>query len=177
MWYLNLKDGTIRIGDTIRTTREAKGLTLSELARRLKTHPSNVQRWEINRVSPTYDTLQRIADALRVPPSELVGDYEDEQMDLLQESPAPVGRRWVIRCACQQRCPTSLLIRRLQCSLKLANRNRRPPTTRRSDATASLPADLTTNEIRQLAAMILAFLANRPPKRRRGRPPGRSSES
>ena len=49
------------LGDRIRSIRESQGLSLTDLARRMDTTPSNIQRWEQDRVSPRYKTLQRIA--------------------------------------------------------------------------------------------------------------------
>ena len=50
----------------IRQTRESRGISQRELARRLGVAQPNVARWESGRVNIGVDTLQRIADALEV---------------------------------------------------------------------------------------------------------------
>jgi transcriptional regulator with XRE-family HTH domain len=72
---MNLHGG---IGERIRTLREAAGITLADLARKLATHPSNIQRWEQGRVSPNWRSLARIADALGVSVESLVSDVSTE---------------------------------------------------------------------------------------------------
>ncbi len=54
------------IGDRIRAFRVSAGISLAELARRLRTHPSNIQRWEQGKVSPNWKSLTRVAEALGV---------------------------------------------------------------------------------------------------------------
>lgn len=61
----------MNIGPNIQRFRREKGLTLVALARRLDTHPSNVKRWESSRVSPRWETVVRIAEALEVPVEDL----------------------------------------------------------------------------------------------------------
>jgi transcriptional regulator with XRE-family HTH domain len=50
-------------GSVVRRARSNAGLTQTELARRLATSQSVVARWESGRVSPSVETLSRIAEA------------------------------------------------------------------------------------------------------------------
>lgn len=61
-----------RIGERVRTARESKGLTVSELADRTGIKRPNVSRLEHGRHVPSLETLERIADALEVPVAGLV---------------------------------------------------------------------------------------------------------
>lgn len=64
------------IGEKIKTIRSEKGITQRELAERLFTTQQNLAQYENNKRKPKIDTLRRIADALEVPISELMGwDY------------------------------------------------------------------------------------------------------
>ena len=54
-----------------------------ELARRLDTHPSNVRRWEISRVSPRWETVVRIAEALEVPVEDLAAGQDSRASEPL----------------------------------------------------------------------------------------------
>ena len=64
------------IGDRIRAARQARGLTQKELAKLCFTSQPSVAEWETNRRIPRTDTLQRIADVLRVKTSELLEEEE-----------------------------------------------------------------------------------------------------
>lgn len=64
------------IGDRIKTARQARGLTQKELAKLCYSSQPAVAEWEAGRRIPKTDTLQRIADALRVKVSELLGEEE-----------------------------------------------------------------------------------------------------
>ncbi len=58
----------------LKTLREAKGLTQGELAERAGLHRVYVTQLEIGvETNPTLDTLERLAKALGVPASELLG--------------------------------------------------------------------------------------------------------
>ena len=64
------------IGDRIRAARQARGLTQTELAKLCFTSQPAVADWEAGRRTPKTDTLQRIANALRVKTSELLEEEE-----------------------------------------------------------------------------------------------------
>src|SRR5262245_58653184 len=53
-------------GSLIRSARQQQGLSQSELARRAGTSQSAVARIESGRTSPTVETLERLAGALRM---------------------------------------------------------------------------------------------------------------
>ena len=54
---------SLTLGALIREARERAGLTRAELARRARTSPSAVARYETGRSSPKIDTARRCLDA------------------------------------------------------------------------------------------------------------------
>ena len=55
-------------GQLLRSTREARGWTVPELARRAEIGPSNIQKIEQNKISnPSFETILKLAIALEVP--------------------------------------------------------------------------------------------------------------
>lgn len=69
------------LGATIRGLREARGLTQSGLASAIGVSKQTVCNYENNRREPSVETLQTIADALRVPVSRLI-DSPDRHLNL-----------------------------------------------------------------------------------------------
>lgn len=59
------------LGDYIRERRCDLDQTRAELARELKVHASQIQRWEDGSQLPRPDTMQRLAKALLIEPWEL----------------------------------------------------------------------------------------------------------
>ena len=59
------------LGDYIRERRGDLDMTRAELARELKVHNAQVQRWEDGSQRPRPDTMQRLARALLIESSEL----------------------------------------------------------------------------------------------------------
>jgi transcriptional regulator with XRE-family HTH domain len=57
-----------RVGARIRRERLRKGLTQTELARRIDTGDAQISRWENGRALPVLDTLIALAEALGVQP-------------------------------------------------------------------------------------------------------------
>ena len=62
-----------RVADRIRSAREESGLTQRALAERVGMAPSNYNRLEKGRHVPSMDSLVRLAEALSIPLSRLVG--------------------------------------------------------------------------------------------------------
>ncbi len=62
----------VRIGGRIRELREAKGLTITEVAQRAGMERPNLSRLEHGRHLPSLDTLDRIAEALEAPVAALL---------------------------------------------------------------------------------------------------------
>jgi transcriptional regulator with XRE-family HTH domain len=60
------------VGIRIAFHREKRGLTQEELARKAWVHRVTIANIERGAESPTLDTLQRIAKALRLPMSDLL---------------------------------------------------------------------------------------------------------
>lgn len=84
------------IGGNIRALRKRQGLTQKELGDRCGMADSAVRHYESDRGNPTQETLQRIAAALEVSVSDLLGQEEKPQRVrpwglFLQEKLASVG--------------------------------------------------------------------------------------
>ena len=62
------------IGDRIRELRRERGMTLRELAEKAKMSFGFLSDCEHNKTNPSIGTCQRIADALGVPASRLLGE-------------------------------------------------------------------------------------------------------
>jgi ribosome-binding protein aMBF1 (putative translation factor) len=75
----------LELGEQIRRLREARGISQAELGRRIGSTQPAIARLEAGRVSPTLETLDRVAAALGV---ELVIGFEDAQRH--QHAQAPV---------------------------------------------------------------------------------------
>ncbi|OWQ48011.1 helix-turn-helix domain-containing protein [Roseateles sp. L2-2] len=62
-----------RVGATLQTLRQAQGLSLDELSRRAGVSKSMLSQIERNQANPTVAVVWRLANALRVELSELLG--------------------------------------------------------------------------------------------------------
>ena len=63
---------TNRIGSRIRSAREARGMSASELARLVKVSPTAVWNWEEKNRKPHPETLAALAKVLAVSPEHLI---------------------------------------------------------------------------------------------------------
>ena len=175
------------IGDKIRAAREAKGLRMADLARRLSMPASNVHRWENGKVSPTWSTLTRIAEALEISPEELAAD-EGGRRYQAGTGDAPVMEAFSLEAPrgsgsrdpdIQLRSVPTLNEARSSTpseehlaaeqdsqasrSRALSRLMRLPRFAELRDVMSMLPDDITLDEIRQLAGIIAAFFAGRRP--------------
>lgn len=66
--------GLVDLGAQIAAVRTSKGITRSEIARRVRMQRSNYVRIEKGEKNVTYDTLLRIADGLGVELRVVLGD-------------------------------------------------------------------------------------------------------
>lgn len=62
------------VGKRIKEVRESKGISQVELVGKMsgEIDPTNISRIEAGRTNPTVFTLFRIAEALQIPPKELI---------------------------------------------------------------------------------------------------------
>lgn len=67
------------IGQRIAELRRSKGLTQSELGRRIKRSRSLVSRLESGAVTPNYTMLRALAEAFDIPVTALLADDPPEQ--------------------------------------------------------------------------------------------------
>lgn len=65
------------IGDRIKIVRKQKRLSQRALAERIGVSTVGVTQWETNKRNPKADTVQKIADALKVPVEYLLGESDD----------------------------------------------------------------------------------------------------
>ena len=65
---LSADNGEVTMGGRIQKAREARGLTISQLARRTGVLSKTLHNWETNRSEPRANKLQLLAGVLSVPP-------------------------------------------------------------------------------------------------------------
>jgi len=70
------------IGDNIRKIRKEKGLTQKEVAAKLNTYPTNINRIENNKYTPSVTVLMKIAELFEVSIDYLVTGKEDKLDDI-----------------------------------------------------------------------------------------------
>lgn len=79
------------IGERIKTARKAAGLTQAQLAEKSTVAAISIHQYEAGKREPRIEQVQRIADALRLPVSSLVGDstgLQETIFEKLQEAAA-----------------------------------------------------------------------------------------
>jgi transcriptional regulator with XRE-family HTH domain len=64
----------VKIGDRLKDLRVRRALTQEELAEKADVGTNTVARLERNETEPHMSTLSKLAQALGVDPSELIGD-------------------------------------------------------------------------------------------------------
>lgn len=62
----------MNVKEKIYAIKDKKGMTLSGLAEKADISRDTIMKWDIN--SPSIKNLQKVADALEVPLTELLGD-------------------------------------------------------------------------------------------------------
>lgn len=70
------------VGDNIRKLRKEKGLTQKELAEKLNTHYTNINRIENHKYIPSLNTLMQVADLFDVTLDYLATGKEDELQEV-----------------------------------------------------------------------------------------------
>jgi transcriptional regulator with XRE-family HTH domain len=76
------KEIYMAVGDNIRKLRKEKGLTQKELAEKLNTHYTNINRIENNKYIPSLNTLMQVADLFDVTLDYLATGKEDELQEV-----------------------------------------------------------------------------------------------
>lgn len=69
------------VGENIRRYREARGMLQKELAERIGKRAGTISNWELGLRDPGADNLKKIAQALEISPSELIGHNDDIKQD------------------------------------------------------------------------------------------------
>ncbi|TQV80555.1 helix-turn-helix domain-containing protein [Denitrobaculum tricleocarpae] len=90
------------IAQSIRRLRSTTGLSLEALAKRADVSKSMISKIERGETSPTANTLGRLAEALDVSLSQLMGLQEKREVVVLREAEQPVFRS--IDGSFQRRC-------------------------------------------------------------------------
>jgi transcriptional regulator with XRE-family HTH domain len=177
----------MNIGPNIKRFRRDRGMTLVALARRLDTHPSNVRRWETSSVSPRWETVVRIAEALEVPVEDLAAgedtrgpgrmrevtsghglaqmrrlptpDRDDSQGILFSAAPFEDAREDTLHAQTTRMADTH---ERRALEYRALSRFLRHPRFRAlRESIAKLPDDLTQAELAALSEVVEEFLAQR----------------
>ncbi|MGB8956279.1 MAG: helix-turn-helix transcriptional regulator, partial [Tumebacillaceae bacterium] len=73
------------VGEKIKRYREERGWSQKELAEKADVSPSTISKAEGGIFTPSPDKLQRVADALAIPFSEMVDLKAEMQVDTLLE--------------------------------------------------------------------------------------------
>ena len=67
-------NGVVYIGDRLKEARTKRLLTQQELAQKAGVTPAAIARAELNRTEPQFRTIRKLAQALDVDPTELIGE-------------------------------------------------------------------------------------------------------
>ena len=81
----------VQLGQAIRAAREARGLSLRELARRVSVSPSFVSQIELGKANPSVGTLYSVVSVLGTTLDDLIGEPPGGSGPELID--APLGRR------------------------------------------------------------------------------------
>ena len=65
--------------DRLKKTREARGLSQAELAKKTGLQPAAISHFETGNRSPSFDNLRKLSDALEVSVDYLLGRINEEQ--------------------------------------------------------------------------------------------------
>lgn len=91
------------IGSKIKELRESKGLTQKELGKRIGVTAVTITRYERGDRNPSIEMLNKIADALNVPLSDLILHRTQDSLEILYEVPTSknqlIDRK--IDCICE----------------------------------------------------------------------------
>lgn len=70
----------VTFGKKLRESRDAKGISQSELARLLKTNHSIIGKYERDEVKPTIDVVKKLADTLETTVGFLLGETPEQNI-------------------------------------------------------------------------------------------------
>jgi transcriptional regulator with XRE-family HTH domain len=94
VWYSERMELRRRVGEAIKHAREARGISLSDLARQSGTAKATLSALEAGRANPTLETLWALAAALKLSLGELV---DPPSPGLAQHSVLRAGEGTVVR--------------------------------------------------------------------------------
>lgn len=67
-------------GKKLRDTREAKGYSQAELAKKINSYHSIIGKYERDEVKPTIDVVKKLAEVLDTTAGYLLGESEDREL-------------------------------------------------------------------------------------------------
>jgi len=67
-------------GKKLRDTREAKGYSQAELAKKINSYHSIIGKYERDEVKPTIDVVKKLAEVLDTTAGYLLGETEDREL-------------------------------------------------------------------------------------------------
>lgn len=79
-FYRGNKASFPKVAEKLRSLREAKGLSLNELAKKAGISPSHLSEIERDRAKASLKTLEKLAQALDVPVFSILRDYEEDTL-------------------------------------------------------------------------------------------------
>ncbi|MGE5483627.1 MAG: helix-turn-helix domain-containing protein [Ignavibacteriales bacterium] len=87
-----MDDKRRRLGERLRNIRQSKRMTQEELAEKVGLHPTHIAKMEAGDRSPSLATVERLATALGVQPSFVVGAMDEDSPSTTPHSPVSEGQ-------------------------------------------------------------------------------------
>lgn len=81
----------MQAGEIIRKYRIEKGLTQKQLGEKCGIAEPTIRKYELNKLNPKYETLQKIATALDVPITELLGITQNTMAEAEKANLVSIG--------------------------------------------------------------------------------------
>lgn len=81
----------MQAGEIIRKYRVEKGLTQKQLGEKCGIAEPTIRKYELNKLNPKYETLQKIATALDVPITELLGITQNTMAEAEKANLVSIG--------------------------------------------------------------------------------------
>jgi transcriptional regulator with XRE-family HTH domain len=88
----------IQLGQRIRSTRKELGLTLDALARRTRVARTTISKIERNIISPSFNTLAKIARGMNIKVTHLIDEDRDEDQVLIRKKDRKILELYGAQC-------------------------------------------------------------------------------
>lgn len=87
-----MDDKRRRLGERLRNIRQSRRMTQEELAEKVGLHPTHIAKMEAGDRSPSLATVERLATALGVQPSFVVGAMDEDSPSTTPQPPVSEGQ-------------------------------------------------------------------------------------